>query len=245
MSKKHITTDMYVAANHGRDLLAETANQDLIKVLNGQPTSAEEAKNTRLVEALQGGPSTDDNALIGLLNGKSQTLQLNEAGDRTPNLWIADLALEAADSALGTAIMRKHPGIVPTTLAKQARTILQECYDEAGKIAGDEAERRQVAADKANQIAAEMNRPAAPAAGTMARESKKAAKSMDPITEAKQPATGDSPIVVIYESLDGKELSRRRMTAAEADKLAAQPNGELVIEQAKRIHEVTKGIVTP
>lgn len=245
MSKKHITTDMHVAALNGRDLLAEASDQDLVNVLNGQPTSAEEAKNTRLVEALKGGPAADNDALIGLLQGEPQTLQLDETGDRTPNLWIADLALEAADSALGTAIMRKYPGIVPASLAKQARTILQEYYDEAGKIASDEAERRQVAADKANQIAAEMNRPAAPAAGTIAQESKETPKTMEWITETKQPTTGYSPIVVIYEGMDGKELSRRHMTVAEADKLAAQPNGGLVIEQAKRIHEVAKGIITP
>lgn len=225
MSKEPITNHSISAALEGRDLAAEAAADDVVKLLNGEPTAAAEAQNQSIVESLQ---------------GKAPTLRLNESGaDRAEGMWVADLALEAADSALGTALMRKHPGLTAGVLAKEARDILQECYDEAGHITDNEVERRQVAADQAKQIAAEMN-DATPTATRVAESAPATIASAPTPTGADQ-----SPIVVVYESLDGKELYRHRLTAEESKKLANQPNGSLVVEQAKRIYEVSNGAIAP
>lgn len=236
---------------------------DIFRALNGQPSVEEADYNHNVVEALEG-RTPDQNkknqAILEALNGGRP---LNPVFDDTPRIgsgtmtaseserkWLSDLAIESADSALGNALMRKHPGMTAGALASKAQGIIAECYAEGAKRSESEIERLDYAAEKAKRIAQDMltKSTAKPAAkpAPKAQESKMSTKTAR-ITEAKQPTseTGESPVIVVYESLDGKELSRRRLTEAEAEKLANQPNGSLVIEQAKRIHEVTKGNAAP
>lgn len=229
---------------------------DIFRALNGQPSVEEADYNHNVVEALEG-RTPDQNkknqAILEALNGGQPMEPVFEdvprigsgtmTASESERKWLSDLAIEAADSALGNALMHKHPGMTAGSLSAQARTIIGECYAEGAKRSYSEIERLDYAAEKAKRIAQDMLTESA--GKPKAQEAKAPVKALERVTEAKQPADGDSPVIVVYEALDGKELSRRRLTTAEADKLAKQPNGALVIEQAKRIHDVTKGHAAP
>lgn len=252
MAQDPITNSDIVRALNGEPSVERADyNQSVAESLNGR-TPGQNKTNQSILEALNGGramdPVFDDTPRIG-----SGTLTESERS----NKWLADLAMEAADSTLGAALMRKNPGLTAGVLEMKARHILEECYAEGAKRSGSEIERLEYAAEKAKRLASEMTgftTDSTPASTAQAKESKAPAASPERITETKQTAdsrvsnikeAGNSPIVAIYESTDGEELHRRRLTIAEAEKLAKQPNGTLVIEQAKRIHDVTKGRVAP
>lgn len=237
---------------------------DTVRALNGQPSVEQADYNQSVAEALNGtlpGQHKTNQSILEALNGGQPMEPVFEdvprigSGTLTESenerKWLSDLAIEAADSALGNALMHKHPGMTAGALSAQARTIIGECYAEGAKRSDSEIERLDYAAEKAKRIAqamiTESEDKAAPKPTAKVQESKAVTKT-EWITETKQPATanGDSPLIVVYEDYDdGTEISRRRLTTAEADKLANQPNGSLVIEQAKRIHDVTKGHVAP
>lgn len=229
---------------------------EIVRALNGEPTAEQADYNKSVVESLHGikpGQHKTDQTILEALNGGRA---VDTVFDETPAIgsgamtateserkWLADLAIEAADSALGNALMRKHPGMTAGALSAQARSIIGECYAEGAKRSGSEIERLDYAAEKAKRIAQDMLTESAEK--PKAQETKAPVKALERINESRKPADGDSPVIVVYESIDGEELSRRRLTAAEAEKLAKQPNGALVIEQAKRIHDITKGHLTP
>lgn len=238
MAKDPITASDTVRALNGRPSVEQADyNQSVAEALNGTLPGQHKA-NQRTLEALNGGqpmePVFEDVPRIG-----SGTMTASESERK----WLSDLAIEAADSALGNALMHKHPGMTAGSLSAQARTIIGECYAEGAKRSDSEIERLDYAAEKAKRIAQDMLTEST--GKPKAQEAKAPVKAVERVTEAKQPADGDSPVILVYEALDGKELSRRRLTTAEADKLAKQPNGSLVIEQAKRIHDVTKGHAAP
>lgn len=238
MAKDPITASDTVRALNGQPSVEQADyNQSVAEALNGTLPGQHKA-NQSILEALNGGqpmePVFEDVPRIG-----SGTMTASESERK----WLSDLAIEAADSALGNALMHKHPGMTAGALSAQARTIIGECYAEGAKRSDSEIERLDYAAEKAKRIAQDMLTEST--GKPKAQEAKAPVKAVERVTEAKKPADGDSPVIVVYEALDGKELSRRRLTAAEADKLAKQPNGSLVIEQAKRIHDVTKGHLAP
>jgi len=233
---------------------------DTLRALNGQPTVEETEYAQSITEALQGirpGQDKSDRGIVEALNigqtetGEDHTAPVIGSGTMTASesgrKWLSDLAIEAADSALGNALMHKHPGMTAGLLSAKAQTIIGECYADAAKRTGSEIERLDFAAEKAKRIAQELLESVAPKPAPVpvakATEAKAPAEAV-PSAEAKQP-NSESPVVVVIESLDGKELSRRRLTNAEAKMFATRPNGSLVIEQAKRIHDVAKGHVTP
>ncbi|GAB3621144.1 hypothetical protein GCM10027417_24050 [Glutamicibacter endophyticus] len=229
MPNKKITDAMIGAALEGQDLTQEAANSDIVRALHGEPTAAQQSVNDLIAESLDS--ETRPFSFLEPADGKSD------------DIWIADLALESADGALGTALMRKHPGLTAYDLSLKARNILAECYKEATEASTDEAERRHRAADKAKQIAAEMNTPTPAAESDRPQVPATVRESKAPTAEADADLSG--PIVIVYEDLEGNELHRRRLTKAEEVKLAGSPGGYLAIEQARRVHEVKRGNATP
>ncbi|WP_121866527.1 hypothetical protein [Glutamicibacter nicotianae] len=242
MAKDPITASDTVRALNGQPSVEQADyNQSVAEALNGTLPGQHKA-NQSILEALNGGqpmePVFEDVPRIG-----SGTMTASESERK----WLSDLAIEAADSALGNALMHKHPGMTAGALSAQARTIIGECYAEGAKRSDSEIERLDYAAEKAKRIAQEMITESADKPATQVQESKAPVKKLERIQESQQPVkeSGPSPLVVSYESSDGKELSRRRLTIAEAGALAAQPNGKLVIEQAQRFYDVTKGNAAP
>lgn len=79
---------------------------------------------------------------------------LREADTRRS--WLTGLAIEAADAALGTAHMRRYPGMTAGVLASRARRTIEDCYAEATEQSEFEIDRLEIAAEVAKKIASDM-----------------------------------------------------------------------------------------
>lgn len=218
MAQDPITNSDIVRALNGEPSVERADyNQSVAESLNGR-TPGQNKTNQSILEALNGGramdPVFDDTPRIG-----SGTLTESERS----NKWLADLAMEAADSTLGAALMRKNPGMTAWDLSKKAQCILEECYAEGAKRSESEIERLEYAAEKAKRLASEMTGATTDstlASTAQAQESKRAPKK-DPLDiyvivrgervklrEAKLDGNTDWQEVRVYESMDGVELAR-------------------------------------
>lgn len=142
---------------------------DTVRALNGQPSVEQSDYNQSVAEALNGtlpGQHKTNQSILEALNGGQPMEPVFEdvprigSGTMTASenerKWLSDLAIEAADSALGNALMHKHPGMTAGALSAKARTIIGECYAEGAKRSDSEIERLDYAAEKAKRIAQEM-----------------------------------------------------------------------------------------